>query len=41
MKANMNDPDFEQNMGFREFFLGIKKRYDMQSRAQKFRMKQK
>ena len=37
----MNDADFEQNMGFREFFLGIKKRYDMQSRAQKFRMKQK
>lgn len=41
LKANLNDPDFEQNMSFREFFLGIKKRYDMQHRAQKFRMKQK
>ena len=39
LKANVNDVDFEQNMGFREFFLGIKKRYDMQHRAQKFRMK--
>jgi hypothetical protein len=28
-------------MEFREFFLGIKKRYDMQMRAQKFRLKQK
>lgn len=44
LKANVNEsnfkcnePDFKQNMEFREFFLGIKKRYDMQMRAQKFR----
>ena len=41
LKANVNEPDFKQNMEFREFFLGIKKRYDMQMRAQKFRLKQK
>lgn len=41
LKANAQDPDFEQNMTFRQFFLGIKKRYDMQYRAQKFRSKQK
>lgn len=41
LKANVNEPDFKQNMEFREFFLGIKKRYDMQMRAQKFRQKQK
>jgi len=29
LKANAGEPDFEQNMQFREFFLGIKKRYDM------------
>ncbi len=39
LKANVNEPDFKQNMEFREFFLGIKKRYDMQMRAQKFRLK--
>jgi len=39
LKANVNEPDFKQNMEFREFFLGIKKRYDMQMRAQKFRQK--
>ena len=41
LKANADESDFEQNMKFREFFLGIKKRYDMQYRAQKFRTKQK
>ena len=41
LKANVNEPDFKENMEFREFFLGIKKRYDMQMRAQKFRLKQK
>jgi len=41
LKANADESDFEQNMKFREFFLGIKKRYDMQFRAQKFRTKQK
>lgn len=41
LKANVNELDFKQNMEFREFFLGIKKRYDMQMRAQKFRQKQK
>ena len=28
-------------MAFREFYLGIKKRYDMQKRAHRFRVKQK
>lgn len=41
LKANSDEQDFEQNMKFREFFLSIKKRYDMQFRAQKFRTKQK
>jgi len=41
LKANVDESDFEQNMKFREFFLSIKKRYDMQFRAQKFRTKQK
>lgn len=30
LKANAHEADFEQNKRFREFFLGIKKRYDMQ-----------
>jgi len=29
LKANAGEPEFEQNMKYREFFLGIKKRYDM------------
>lgn len=41
LKANAEEADFEKNMQYREFFLGIKKRYDMQFRAQKFRTKQK
>ena len=39
LKAHADEPDFYENMKFREFFLGIKKRYDMQYRAQKFRLK--
>lgn len=41
LKANVEEADFKQNMAFREFYLGIKKRYDMQQRAHRFRVKQK
>ena len=41
LKVNVGDPDFEENMKFREFFLSIKKRYDVRYRAQKFRIKKK
>lgn len=33
LKANAEESDFEQNMKYREFFLSLKKRYDMQFRA--------
>ena len=41
LKANTDDREFEENMKFREFFLGVKKRYDVRFRAQKFRIKKK
>ena len=41
LKVNTDDPDFAQNMKFREFFLSVKKRYDVRFRAQKFRIKKK
>lgn len=41
LKANVEEADFKQNMAFREFYLSIKKRYDMQKRAHRFRIKQK
>lgn len=41
LKANVEEADFKQNMAFREFYLSIKKRYDMQQRAHRFRVKQK
>ena len=41
LKANSQDDEFAQNMKFREFFLGIKKRFDVRFRAQKFRAKKK
>jgi len=41
LKANVEEDEFKQNMAFREFYLGIKKRYDMQKRAHRFRVKQK
>jgi len=41
LKANSDDADFAQNMKFREFFLSVKKRYDVRFRAQKFRVKKK
>jgi len=41
LKANVEEEDFKQNMAFREFYLSIKKRYDMQKRAHRFRVKQK
>lgn len=41
LKANTEDPEFGQNMKFREFFLSVKKRYDVRFRAQKFRIKKK
>lgn len=41
LKVNVEEADFKQNMAFREFYLGIKKRYDMQQRAHRFRVKQK
>ena len=41
LKANTEDPEFAQNMKFREFFLSVKKRYDVRFRAQKFRIKKK
>jgi len=33
LKANTEDPEFGQNMKFREFFLSVKKRYDVRFRA--------
>lgn len=33
LKANSQDDQFAQNMKFREFFLSIKKRYDVRFRA--------
>lgn len=41
LKANTEDDEFEQNMKFREFFLSVKKRYDVRFRAKKFRIKKK
>ena len=41
LKANTDDADFEQNFKFKEFFLSVKKRYDVRFRAQKFRIKKK
>merc|ERR1711939_517377 len=41
LKANVEEAEFKQNMAFREFYLSIKKRYGMQKRAHKFRVKQK
>jgi len=40
-KVHQKRSDFKQNVEFRDFFLGIKKRYDMQYRAKKFRTKEK
>lgn len=39
LKVNVEEADFKQNMAFREFYLSIKKRYDMQQRAHRFRVK--
>lgn len=39
LKGNVEEPDFKQNMAFREFYFNIKKRYDMQKRAARFRIK--
>lgn len=33
LKANQEDDEFTQNMNFREFFLSVKKRYDVRFRA--------
>jgi len=41
LKGNVEEPEFKQNMAFREFYFSIKKRYDMQKRAHRFRVKQK
>ena len=41
LKINIDDPEYNQNLAFRQFFLNIKKRYDVRFRAQKFRYKKK